>query len=315
MLAPICLFTYNRLSETKQTVEALKNNFLASESDLFIISDGAKNPENEIKVNTVRNYIRQIDGFKSVEIIESKENLGLAKSIIDGVSDVINKYKKVIVLEDDLITSTNFLTFMNQCLDYYEKEDKIFSISGFGHKIKLPDDYHYDVFLRGRNYSWGWATWLDRWQTIDWEIKDWDTFKNNKSEIKSFNGHGSDLFKLLKGSIEGKNNSWAIRFGYNQFKQGKFTIVPYLSKIRNDGYGTDATHCKTSYNRHLIRFDQTDKTNFLFTDDMRLIPEINRQLLEYNNIRSRLKTKIFSALIEKNLMKNRSSVEYVHNSN
>ena len=149
MTTPICLFTYNRLHETKQTVKALKENFLAMESDLFVFSDGPKNDAGRLKVEAVRQFLTSVNGFKSVKVFESEQNKGLANSIISGVSQIIQKYGKVIVLEDDLITSTNFLNFMNQALDYYASKEKIFSISGFGHKVGLPADYPYDVFLRG----------------------------------------------------------------------------------------------------------------------------------------------------------------------
>ena len=314
MEAPICLFTYNRLIETKQSIAALANNYLAPQSDLIIFSDGPKNEAAKPKVNAVRNYLATVDGFKSVSVIESAENRGLAGSVIHGVNQVLEKYGKVIVLEDDLITSPNFLNFMNQALDYYAAKPKIFSISGYGHKLELQPRYQYDVYLRGRNSSWGWATWLDRWETIDWEIKDWDNFRENKNLIKSFNANGSDLFKMLKESMEGKNSSWAIRFGYNQFKQKKLTVCPVLSKVSNNGFSDDATHTKSSYNRHKIYFDQTGQTNFVFTDDFRLNPSINEQLAGYNSISSRIKTKVFSYPILNKMIKQNGNVETAHQS-
>lgn len=313
MLAPICLFTYNRLEETKNTINSLSKNYLASQSDLIIFSDGPKNEKAFNEVNKVRKHIKNVSGFKSIRIINSQKNKGLASSIITGVDNVIKEYGKVIVLEDDLITSTNFLNFMNQALDYYIENEKVFSISGFGHKIKLPDDYPFDVFVRERNYSWGWATWQNRWKTIDWNIQDWNSFKKNRKLIKKFNSQGSDLFKLLRHSMEGKNNSWAIRFGYNQFKQKKYTIGPCISKVMNEGYGESATHCKTNYNRHKIKFDKTDKVLFTFIDDVALNTNINKQLLSYNSIASRVKSKIFSALIQYGLIKRRNSIEYIKN--
>ena len=315
MLAPVCLFTYNRPYETRKTIEALQLNYLALESELFIFSDGPKNETVVSKVNEVREFIRNVKGFKSVNLFESKKNKGLSKSIIDGVSQIIKNYGKVIVLEDDLITSPNFLDFMNQALDHYVEKSKIFSISGYGHKIKLPTGYKYDVLLRGRPYSWGWATWIDRWETVDWDVKDWEKFKINRKQIKAFNSHGSDLYGLLNASMAGKISSWAIRFAYNQFKQGKLTVCPYLSKIKNEGFDESATHCKTTYNRHKIFFDLTGKRKFNFTDELRLNPFINNQLVAYNNITSRIKGKILSFLIEKKIISNISELENVQNIN
>lgn len=311
MLAPVCLFTYNRPHETRKTIEALQQNYLALESELFIFSDGPKNDTVVSKVNEVREFIRNVKGFKSVTFFESKQNSGLSKSIIEGVSKVIENFGKVIVLEDDLITSPNFLDFMNQALNYYTEKSNIFSISGYGHKIKLPSGYEYDVLLRGRPYSWGWATWIDRWETVDWEIKDWDNFKNDRKQIKAFISHGSDLYGLLDASMAGKISSWAIRFAYNQFKQQKLTVCPYLSKIKNEGFDESATHCKTTYNRHKIFFDLTGKRVFNFTDELSLNHFINNQLVAYNNITSRIKSKILTFLIKKKIISNISEVENV----
>ena len=130
-LAPICLFTYSRLEETKRTIEALKKNFLAPKSELFIFSDGPKNHETKDKVKAVRDFIKTIDGFKKITIFESKTNEGLAKSIINGVTKVVNEYGKVIVLEDDLLTTPNFLDFMNQALLFFELNLSIYSINGY----------------------------------------------------------------------------------------------------------------------------------------------------------------------------------------
>ncbi len=311
MLSPICLFTYNRLAETQQTIAALKNNHLAPNSKLYIFSDGPKKETEIEKVEKVRDFIKTVNGFKSVEIFNSEKNQGLASSIIQGVSKIIKNKNKVIVLEDDLITAPNFLVFMNQALDYYLYKDRIFSISGFSHKVTLDEKYKYDVFLRGRPYSWGWATWKDRWESVDWDVNDWESFKNNKLEKKEFNSHGSDLFGLLESSMNGKISSWAIRFAYSQYKQRKFTICPTLSKIRNDGFNDNATNCKTTYNRHKILFDLTQKYSFNFTDDLTLNPFINAQLVAYNNISSRIKSKIFTQLIKNKIIKNKSEVEYI----
>ena len=155
----ICLFTYNRAFETRQTIEALKLNFLAPFSQLFIFSDGPKNESDAEKVGEVRNYIRSIDGFKTVEIIESTINKGLANSIIEGVTQIIDKYEKVIVLEDDLVTTPNFLDFMNQALCFYNGKNNIFSISGFTMDLPSLAACKQDFYFSQRVSSWGWATW------------------------------------------------------------------------------------------------------------------------------------------------------------
>lgn len=183
-LAPIVLFTYKRLNTLKQTIESLQQNYLATESDLYIFSDAAKGIEDKESVDSVRNYIKTIKGFKSVTITESEVNKGLATSIIEGVSQILKTHETVIVLEDDLVSTNNFLDFMNESLTKYEDETAIFSISGFSFNLNLEKKYFYDVYFLNRGWSWGWATWRDRWEKVDWKIKDYSEFIKNKKAQK-----------------------------------------------------------------------------------------------------------------------------------
>jgi hypothetical protein len=305
-LAPICLFVYNRLELTKQTVAALQKNFLASESELFIFSDGHKNENDIQKVNQVREYIKTISGFKKVTLFESIENMGLANSIISGVTKIIEQYGKVIVVEDDLITSPNFLDFMNQSLEQYEKEEKIFSISAFSFKIKRPKSYEYDNYCWGRAHSWGWATWKDRWQTVDWKISDYENFIISEQQQKLFNRYGIDLSRMLKAAKEGRISSWYILFNYNQFKQNRLAIYPVLSKVFNNGFVEEATNC-TTYNRVEINFDNTEKRLFQFLDNILINKKIHRQLYHYKSLSYKVIGRILTILMRKGIIKQRIS--------
>jgi hypothetical protein len=168
-LAPICLFTYNRLAETELTVMALKNNYLAEYSDLIIFSDSAKSEEQVQSVLEIRRFIKEITGFKTVQIIESKVNKGLANSIISGVNQIFKEYEKVIVMEDDLETHPNFLNFMNNSLEFYSHDKNIQSINGFSPHVKKSDK---NVYFQQRPFPWGWATWNDRWSPNIFEKKE-----------------------------------------------------------------------------------------------------------------------------------------------
>ena len=263
-LAPIVLFTYNRIEPLKKTVECLQKCDLSLESELFIFSDAAKNASDEEAVKQVRNFISGIRGFKAIYITKSLKNKGLANSIIDGVSNIINQFGKAIVLEDDLLVSSNFLNYMNRALDFYELDQNVFSVSGFIFDIKIPDDYAYDVFFTKRNCSWGWAMWKDRWNEIDWEIKDFDTFVNSHKQHRAFNRIGSDLTQSLIRQKNGKINSWAIRCCYHQFKKNTYTVYPTMSKVTNIGFGTDATHTKQYFNRYFTTLENPVKNQFSF---------------------------------------------------
>ena len=140
-LAPLVMFVYNRLDSVEQTVENLRKNELADQTDLFIFSDAAKKENQEENVKLVREYIHKIDGFNSVHILEAEKNKGLAKSVITGVTEIINERGKVIVVEDDLIAAPQFLSFMNAALDFYESEKRIWSISGYQFPFEMPETY------------------------------------------------------------------------------------------------------------------------------------------------------------------------------
>lgn len=147
------------------------------------------------KVEVVREYVKSITGFKSLHYTFAENNKGLADSIIGGVSEIINQYGRVIVLEDDLVLMPNFLNFLNQGLDYYENNQKVMSVCGHSCKVKVPADYPYDAYFFTRSSSWGWATWKDRWNLVDWKLNDWDSVvAKRKAFIKS---QGSDVFKML----------------------------------------------------------------------------------------------------------------------
>jgi hypothetical protein len=290
--APVCLFTYNRLRETKRTIAALQKNRLASESKLIVFSDGPKSPEMLPELEEIREYLRSVDGFQSVEIYSSSSNKGLATSIIEGVTKVVNMYGKVIVLEDDLVTTRNFLIYMNQALDTYEKEEKIISISGYGLKIKKPVGYEGDVYLSQRASSWGWGTWSDRWNSLDWDIVDWSTFKHDKDAIDAFNRNGSDMFQMLKSVVEGKGKSWAIKFCYNQFRMGKYSITPFNSLVENIGFSSQGTNTKFTYSRFKTHLDTGEKRRFNMGKKISPNPRIQKSCYRYHSIPMRIYSRI-----------------------
>ena len=275
-LAPVLLFTYNRLEHTKQTIEYLKENNLAMHSNLIIFSDAGKSDVDEKKVQNVRRYLKSIKGFKSCTLIEREINFGLAKNIIEGVTEVVNSVGKVIVLEDDLLTSKNFLCFMNAALKYYENQVDIFSISGYTANLSSLSKYDFDTYLSVRVSSWGWGTWKNQWDNIDWNISDYDEFIKNKKEVKKFNRGGADMTRMLRHYMKGKNNSWAIRYSYAMYKKEKYCIYPKLSKIKNIGFGADATHTKNT-NIYRSTFDITNRRKFKFSDSIKVNKTIAKE--------------------------------------
>jgi len=245
---PIVVFVYNRLEDTIKTFESLKKADSSKDTILYIFSDGPKE-DNDKEVAKVRNYISNLYGFKRIILHQSKENKGLAQSIIEGVSKVFEEYDSIIVLEDDLECSSDFITFMKKAIFQYQNDSRIWSISGYTPRIKIPSKYSNDIFLTYRSSSWGWATWKDRWEKIDWTLEDFESFKKIKKNIKNFNISGSDMFKMLELQKLDLIDSWAIRFCYNQFKRNMLTLYPIESKIRNIGIREGGTHSNTNDSR------------------------------------------------------------------
>lgn len=293
MYAPIVIFAFNRLEPLKKCVASLLENFEAAETDLIVYVDGARdNKEGETdKVLAVQDFVKSINGFKTVTYHFSSVNKKLGPSIIAGVTDVVNKYGKAIVIEDDLIASRNLLAYMNQGLDQYEQVKKVWSISGFGLKVKMPKGYDADAYFCPRSTSWGWATWKDRWNSCDWELKDWDSVVVNG---KAFNHWGgSDCFGMLNGWHEGRNQSWAIRFCYNQFINNALSLFPVLSKIGNEGFDGSGTNCK-HYNRFDFDFDKLGEKKFKMPQSICVNRSIYRQFKSYHSIPIRILSKLIN---------------------
>lgn len=293
-LAPIVLFTYKRLETLKITITALLANRLAAESDLIIYSDGAKKQEDEPIIQEIRTYLKTITGFKSVRIHESNTNKGLASSIINGVTEVMAEYHKAIVLEDDLITSTNFLSFMNQALDRYQHHKAVYSISGYAFDLKSKD-FKEDGYFLNRSWSWGWASWEDRWEHIDWDVKDYASFEKDSKQRKGFSKLGSDVYGMLKKQMNGQVDSWYIRSTFHQFKIKGLSLYPIISKIDNNGFDTIATHNSGLKNRYVTSFDNSDNLTFKFPDKI----EINAELQKSFAFKMSFKTRLINKLKEK----------------
>ena len=296
-------------------IESLKNNQEAQETDLYIFSDGPKDDSYRQQVCDVRNYIYSISGFKSVTQLCSEINKGLAPSIIEGVTKVfdLNTTEKVIVLEDDLILSSNFLVWMNSALEQYKDNYQVFSISGFCPSvIRKGDVYFYDGFFTKKAHSWGWATWKDRWQKVDWNVSDWDEFSKRKSLQRNFNSIGSEMSDLLFDQMNGIKSSWWVRFCYTQFKLGKYTLYPIFSKVINDGFTTEATHCN-GYNRYKVDFDLTQKDIFNFPNNVEEDAKLSKRFFMYFSIKARIIGKMETFLMNHGLIKQYTMNNYSYN--
>jgi GR25 family glycosyltransferase involved in LPS biosynthesis len=238
MLAPIVLFVYNRPDHTQKVLDALKNNPEAKDSELFVYSDGAKENTTESEMEHIeetRQVIKSLVGFKSVTLIESNVNKGLANSIIEGVTEIVNKYGRIIVLEDDIVTSSGFLKYMNDALEVYSNIKKVMHISAY--VFPFNDTKKKYVFFSKPTTCWGWATWKDSWKhfekNVDKQIdlleksNNWDEF-TLKNTIPSYK---HQLFQNKDGYI----NTWAIFWYASVFLMNGTSLHPSISLVNNIG--------------------------------------------------------------------------------
>lgn len=286
-LSPIIIFAFNRPDSLTAAINAILRNPEAKDSDLFIFVDGYRNDkaDEKEKVDAVRKIASEIKGFRSLKCVFSNTNKGLGPSIINGVNDIITKYGRVIVIEDDLIVQPNFLAFMNRALNHYETTEKVWSICGYTNKISLPKNYNKDAYFCTRSSSWGWGTWVDRWQSVDWTFNNWNEWKKHKKAFNSWGG--SDCFGMLQSCKEGRNKSWAIRFCFAQFMQKRLSLFPIKSLVDNRGFDGQGTNCK-KYSRFKFDLMTNEKKKFILPEAIELDIKIHHQALFYHSVPLRL---------------------------
>lgn len=276
--APIVLFVYNRPEHTKRTIESLRRNVLAAESELFIFADGAKDNatnEQKEKVKQVREYLLTIQGFKTISIELSNQNKGLANSIISGVTKIVNKYGRVIVLEDDIITSSHFLEYVNQSLDLYESDEDVVCINSFCLIKKAPIQEH-TYFQYGADCQ-GWATWKRGWDVFNpngQELMDVLSKNSQLRQIFTYNG-AFPYMEMLQGQIDGQIESWAIRWYASAVINKKLCLYPTKSLLQNIGFDKEGTHTQdTEAYEATIAADET-------TIDFPKIPIQDSKVMRY----------------------------------
>lgn len=291
---PIILFTYNRLNTLKLCISSLKKCDYSDVSDLIIYSDAAKKSSDIEKVEIVRNYIKTIDGFKSISVVFREKNLGVDFNIMEAIKEISSKHDSFIVIEDDLIFNKQFIYFMNQTLEYYKNHNDIITVSGFSYIHTIPSQYIYDVYFTKRPGSWGWATWSDKIKKVDWDIKDADQFLASRKMQSEFNKWGSDLSSMLKKTIAGITKAWDIRLCYYQYKNNLYTVFPTQSMVIYNGFGEDASNT-SGYNRYKNIVPNV-KSKFNFPDTVVINSSIKRKFTFQNSIVMRIYSKLLSLL-------------------
>lgn len=244
-LAPIVIFCYNRVDCLKAVITSLLKNSLAEQSDLIFFFDGPKNDLDAQKVQAVRQYLNGVSGFRSIEYHSAEKNQGLGKSIIAGVSDVVSRYGRVIVLEDDIVVAPYFLQWMNDALELYQNEERVAGIHAWSPPSLCgprPETY----FIREVGCL-GWATWKRGWDIFEPDGKKLLQQFTSRKMIREFNiGNTYPYFKLLENQTKGMVDSWAIRWYASVFLADKLGLQPGRSLVSHIGYSSGTHFNQTS---------------------------------------------------------------------
>ncbi len=299
--SPIVLFAYKRADKLKQCLEALEKNNDTEKSDIYIFCDGPKNEKEYQDVQEVRKYLtvyKQDSSFKKVEIIKNTVNKGLANSIIDGVTEVINIYGRVIVLEDDIITTNDFIRYMNGALEFYENFHQYGSISAYTLPIEGLKKYEKDVYVTRKGDCWGWGTWKNRWEKVDWAVSDFESYSKNKKIRKQFESLQTGIDHMLEMQVCGEIDSWAVRWCYFLFKNNLLTVYPKASRSFNIGVDGTGTHCGNI--SEIYKFEETEYSEQCRYEILGIDKKLEKEASLYErNMQFKRKIKLFFKLGEK----------------
>jgi hypothetical protein len=296
-LTPVVLFVYNRPQHTEKVLEALQHNDLASRTKLFIYSDGPKagdSTQNIQAIEKVRAVIRKQKWCNETEIIEQKSNLGLEKSVMFGVGQIIGRYGKVIVLEDDIIPQPSFLTYMNDALYYFQNDTRIMSICSFNFFASAEEVPNF--FFMGIADCWGWGTWKRAWDLFEPDARKLLSLIEADSSAKEFNIQDSyPYFDMLKRAADGNVQSWAVKWYGSAFVNNKLSLYPKNSAVQNIGFDGTGVNSRnfifnaiTTENQYSgLEIGKVEKSLKAATEFVRYFNNLNRQ-----SISSRLKTSL-----------------------
>lgn len=298
MCAPIVLFAYKRLDTLKRVIASLEDAELSEQSDIYIFVDAAKRDADVDKNEAVKAYLDQWKDnavFKNIYLSYASVNMGLSSSIIHGVGKVMNERGKAIVIEDDIVVSKDFLSFMNRALEYYEKDEKVWAITGYTEELDILKEMEYSTVPWYRCDCWGWASWKDRWNSIDWEVRDYRRFVLSPQMRRQMNRGGEDMARMLDAQMSGAIDSWAIRWGYCASKSNQVIIHPTISRVSNIGFDGEGSNCGIKEGENaIIELDKECK--LLPSDNLTselhktYLKKVNRQYSNASRIRKRMKS-------------------------
>jgi hypothetical protein len=253
-VTPVAIFLFNRPNHTRNLLSSILKCNNHDSNTYFIFIDGPRDPSDYTNIAEVKDIVEELFSHLNVKVIVREQNLGLAHSIISATTELLKLNECLIVLEDDLVLHPEFFRYMEQALDYYKNKDDVISISGY-QPIRTLADIAHSTYLAPRIHSWGWATWSNRWENIDWDLETIMEFCLNEKAVSRFDLGGADLVKMLFDQINGKVNSWAIRFNYHAAKMNAYTVYPNATLVLNRGFDGSGVHCGQNLEIQTQTFD------------------------------------------------------------
>jgi hypothetical protein len=248
MPAPIAVFAFNRPDHLRRTLEALSANRLAGDSRLTVFCDAPRGPKDIEVCERVREVARTAGGFASVTTVARDTNHGCAASVIRGTTEMFAEHDRLVVIEDDIITSPVTLAYLNQALDDYQLRPAVFSVTAWApprRMMRVPARYRFNSYFIRRFHCWGWASWRDRWALNDWSVPGYGEYRDDSAIRATHAEAGSDLPGMLDAQMAGRIDSWAIRAEYTRLRVGGLTLYPRVPLVRNAGVDGTGRHCGT----------------------------------------------------------------------
>jgi hypothetical protein len=287
----VVLFVYNRPEHTRRVLDGLRQNDI---DKLHVFADGPESTDEIGPIESVRDLVHSIDWCET-DIIEREENWGLAENTVDGLNRMFTEYDRVVMLEDDDVPSPDFMDYMEACLDKYEDEDRVMSVTGFSIPIELPDDYQYDVFFTHRETSWGWGSWKSAWDHYERKPDEMRRqIAENENEVREIlEIAGYDLFSNLEKQLEGNSDSWSIWWALAIAEQEGICVNPVESRIKQIGHDGSGVHCSSKEKFDVEVGDDPTSQNLNYPPTTTVNEEINRRFKEYivsnGGVRGRMK--------------------------
>lgn len=274
--APVVVYTYNRLEHLKKTIAALQTNHLARDTDIFVVSDGAKDEVNKMRVKKLREFVDSIAGFRTVNRIYHQENVGVVRSVQIAEQLILSNYDRLITLEDDIVTSRNFLDFINAGLDFYEDSDRTFAVAGYCPPLRIPQGYGFDSWNCPWHSPWGYGIWKKKYGIIDIERNPLHKIKAIKSKYAFLKKYGDFFIETLDLDDRGVMVAGDARLAGQMLLNGVSAVMPSKSKVKNIGMDGSGVHCAVT-DQFETELDDGEQRVFTFSADEL---NFNNQMLE-----------------------------------